>query len=152
MQSFKQFLTELFDNPYNWSWSQTSSNKAIAKFTTEQGTKIQVQFSKTPDDETEWELFFGVDDGTYVVNTEIDLEEFDTAKIMATVIDITNTFILKFEPESLIFSGEKSISGPDRGTFYKNVLRKISKDIPSDYEVKTKDLSMLVDFEIVKKD
>lgn len=102
-------LTELFDKSYEWDWFQKMPTKMIASFETDNETPIDVHFVHASRDH-DWVFFFGVSEVKGVVaNPAINLEEYDTAKIIATVIDVIKNFIQSEQPDQLKFSGKNQL-------------------------------------------
>lgn len=92
-------LYELFDKKYNWSWSKETGDHLKAEFETSSGDRVLVTFENI---EGFWEISFKRGDSVKVTG------EGDPYAIFATVKDILQEFIEKFEPESFSFSAEKS--------------------------------------------
>ena len=127
MKSFNQYITEVFDKPYNWS----GGNVAKGSITPENdGVPEDYTFRTSNDGSIEVTAnHFWIDldrqlggmkikktghtiaiefskDGSYGMSGEGD-----AMRIMATVLDIMKSIIKKHEPMTLIFSADKAHDG-----------------------------------------
>ena len=125
MISFKQHITEVFDNPYKWSGG---GRVAKGSMTPDHQSDIETYKFKTSDGE-QVEMFanhFWLDKGTEMLPAlEIKKEghaiglEFtknasysmtgkgDAMRILATILDITKAIIKKHKPSTVYFSADK---------------------------------------------
>ena len=125
MQSFKQYITEIFDNPYRWSGGGRVRKGSM---TPDHQSDIETYKFKASDGE-QVEMFanhFWLVKGTELLPAlEIKKEghaiglEFtknatysmtgkgDAMRILATILDITKAIIKKHEPSTIYFSADK---------------------------------------------
>ena len=134
MISFKQHITEVFDNPYKWSGGGRVRKGSM---TPDHQSDIETYKFKTSDGE-QVEMFanhFWLNKGTEMLPAlEIKKEghaiglEFtknatysmtgkgDAMRILATVLDITKAIIKKHKPSTVYFSADKTKINPEDRT------------------------------------
>ena len=175
MKSFKQFITEVFDNPYKWRGGRLAKGVISPKndgipedyvFKTSDGGLIELtanHFWMRAGDKTYFMSVakeghaVGIDfvkrkyKGTNRDRSTYDMTgEGDAMRIMATVLDIIKAIIKKHEPVSLYFSGNKD--GKEKGGrvgAYTAIVKRFAGK--AGYESVTKEYSDKVNFQLVKK-
>ena len=99
MKSFKQHITEAFDNPYRWQKKKDDDIRADYQAVTDAGDKLKVTFAKS---------VTGIDNLTFAIGGEVGVTgEGDAFRIMATVLDIIKDYITNNEPKGIKFAANK---------------------------------------------
>lgn len=130
--TFKQFLTELFDQGFDWEWSEQTSELYRAKFETEQ-YDYQVEIVNYG---SEWYVDYGVrgKGKSNDFSATIDTEENVSSKVMATVLSIVEDFVNMVNPDVITFDAEKNKLG--RADFYEKIIQRM---LPRNYKVEKDD-------------
>lgn len=123
MKSFLDIITEAFDSPVPYVWSEfKDEDKTLVKATFEIGDGVFIVQFKKPYFEPLWEL-------TFVRNNELDLTGTGSAsRVLATVMAITQAFIRDRNPSYLHFS--MANSEPSRGKLYPKLAAMIASEFP----------------------
>jgi hypothetical protein len=173
MKSFNQYITEVFDKPYNWS----GGNVAKGSITPENdGVPEDYTFRTSNDGSIEVTAnHFWIDldrqlggmkikktghtiaiefskDGSYGMSGEGD-----AMRIMATVLDIMKSIIKKHEPMTLIFSADKTQDTAGhrgrektgRSGAYGAIVKRFAGKVG--YKSDTKDSNKKVEWQLTKK-
>ena len=177
MKSFKEYITEVFDNPYKWrgggvaKGSITPNNDGIPEdyvFKTSDGGLIELTASHFWMPAGEKLSFMVVEKEGHAVGIEFvkrDAQykhttygmtgEGDAMRILATVLDIIKSIIKKHEPAMLYFSGDKGGRGIERKgesgrvSAYTAIVKRFADK--AGYKSVTKEYSDKVNFQLVKK-
>ena len=121
MITFKEFLSESFNNPYEWHWISQFHNHWKAKFTTKD-TTIGVEFLQEPNINDVWSFIFS---DTKAVLPFENTKHFDALRVLSTVMNILKDFIDYAKPEIVQFSGTKH-SG--KAKLYDIMIKKFKQD------------------------
>tara|TARA_Y100000034_G_C6910355_1_gene424449 strand:- start:19262 stop:19714 length:453 start_codon:yes stop_codon:yes gene_type:complete len=130
MLSFKEFITEVFNKPYKWSWDIRLDDIWIAKFDLPDKTNLEIEFEFVEDDH--WEIQFTRNGGMEVTG------EGDQFRIFATVIDAAKKFIKNYKGEYSLnfieFSAEKigSEDSNSRIKLYERLMKKFARQFGYD--------------------
>jgi hypothetical protein len=138
MNSFLQYITEIFDKPYPWHWKSQYSR---ASFTIDSGLKYKVFFSRMYggryDDGVPMDEFtFGLDERPDESNPAAIEKLYsitgtgDQFKVFATVIDILKTYLNSQHPTVLYFSAKE----PNRKRLYRHFFKMASSILPSKWD------------------
>lgn len=145
MQSFRQYITELFDQGFVWKWTKQATRVFQAKFETEQ-YKYQVEITSYG---SEWYVDYAAKGKGEIKNysATIDTEENVSNKVMATVLSIIEDFVNMANPDIITFEAEKNKLG--RASFYEKMMQRV---LPDDYRVeKDNRAGGMIEFRITKK-
>ena len=111
MTTFKQFISEAFDNPYSYGWEEEGDNVAdawIAKFVTKAGNIIVVTISRESEDKEYNVAFYHQKKiGNKTLSTFNKTNEGDEFRIFATVLAIIKDFNEKVHPSRISFEADK---------------------------------------------
>ena len=180
MISFNQYITEVFDNPYNWSGgsvskgSITPENDGVPEYYIFEPKSGVVKLTAN-----HWWLDAGMkfsassrsiikksghtialeftkktssEYGTYDMTADGD-----AMRTMATVLDIIKSIIKKHKPTTIVFSGDKSEYKSDRSSKEKTGRTKAYSAMVKrfagkyGYESDTSDSSRKIDWQLTKK-
>lgn len=132
MKSFKQFLNEIFDNPYDYNMFRSSKYFSSAYFFTEdkklfsvniaerETNIVEVGFSAHPDYESEMSFDMNLTppfsensfreyiNRSMGTDEKLDIDTKDVGRIFATVIKITEEYYVKFNPDVVFFRAKNS--------------------------------------------
>ena len=176
MKSFRQYITEVFDNPYKWrggtvaKGSITPENDGIFEnyqFKTTDGGEVELtanhwwidagkRFSASSGiiiKETGHTIAIEFVKSTSSKSTTYDMTgDGDALRTMATVLDIIKSIIKKHEPMTIVFSGNKSQSGgfpTGRTKAYAAMVKRFAGKMG--YKSDAQDSPIKVEWQLTKK-
>lgn len=117
MITFKQFVTELFDQKYEWPGLESNHYLVMAQFNDDDGQEITVHCSRYTGDDDLWEVEFDRDGAHHMTGGG------DSLKIFATVLDIVHEFCDAKDPHFITFSSKTNEAS--RVKLYKRLAKKI---------------------------
>ena len=133
MLTFKQYLNEVLNNPYEWEFDAENSghDRVLYKFTTKPGLQYKVYMVSR--NRRGWELTFNID-FNYIrdkLGRSVDAAfkisgTGDQFRVFATVQDIVKDFITKKKPNAIEFSA----SEPSRQRLYSTFIANFEKSQP----------------------
>jgi hypothetical protein len=144
MLTFKQYLNEVLNNPYEWKLVKTSIKNIEYKFTTELGITYDVGLIRSGDGESltgesltssDWDLRFNIEEDSLKKLGKDDRSMYklsgtgDQFRVFATVQDILKDFIIKQTPDLISFSAS-SIGEPSRRRLYSLFTANFKKSQP----------------------
>ena len=162
MQTFKQYLEEVFNKTYPYTlkvtderWSDEADNvvpvRYDAKFKTKDGGRVDVMIvdhgTVFENPKLGWQIDF-------TKNDELDASrEGDEFAIISTVLRIIQEFVSKEKPKMIMFDAGKSGRGlrnkDTRSNLYKTLVKKFSSKIG--YTYKVQDESDMTTFILTKR-
>ena len=118
MLTFKQYLNEVLNNPYEWKLVRTTIRNIEYRFTTDSGIEYVVGLGRIGEDtnltSTDWDLYFNISqDSLKQLGKDVDSNIFkisgtgDQFRVFATVQDIVKDFIIKHAPDLIAFSASE---------------------------------------------
>lgn len=150
MKSFKKLLTELFDNPLPWEWGDSSKTRKIAFFNTEENEyRVMFSFTKVLKAEGKrefWDIMYESKDEQGRFSPFEVTNEHKANEVLATTLEIIESFIKNENPEEIEFDAEKNDLG--RSNIYQKMLE---KKLPSNYELEIRDIGDEDTFRIKRK-
>jgi len=136
MLTFKQYLNEVLNKPYEWKLVRTTIYNIEYRFTTDSGIEYNVGLGRLGEDTTltskDWDLYFSISENSM---KELDKDDDDVFKIsgtgdqfrvFATVQDIVKDFIIKHAPDLIAFSAAE----PSRRRLYSTFTANFKKSQP----------------------
>ena len=132
-----QDLTESFDSPYAWKWTQAFPSELTAEFNTDSGDLVEVLFETSYENPDEWVLEFFRNDASHTTG------QGDALRIFATVLDVVKAFIHKKDPETIEFTAEKKHSewnSADLGSrqkLYTRMVNRFASSVGYDAHIKS---------------
>ena len=135
MKSFKDFLAELFDNPYSTK-PGSEAGEFARKFKTKDGHEYTVYIDQG------FVLFEDEEGAIGLTGTKGS----EATKIISTVLSVVREFVQKNNPPVLKFTAFSD--DPSRVKLYTKMLKKFA---PEDYNVDIKQVAGETKYEMVKK-
>ena len=136
MLTFKQYLNEVLNKPYEWKLVRTSMRNIEYRFTTDSGIEYIVGLGRLGENptltSTDWDLYFSISDTSLKKLDKDDSDMFkisgtgDQFRIFATVQDIVKDFIIKHAPDLIAFSAAE----PSRRRLYSTFTANFEKSHP----------------------
>lgn len=149
MKTFKQYINEIFDNPYDYNMFRFSKYYSTAYFLTEdkklfsvgmserENKVAEVGFNAHPNYESEMifdmnmtapfeeESFIEYVKRSIGTDEKLDIDTKDVSRIFATVIKIAEEYYDKFKPDTLFFRAKNSEA--NRVTLYYKIAKRFAK-------------------------
>ena len=171
MKTFKQYISEIFDNPYKYNMFRFKQFYSTAYFLTEdeklfsiniaerENHIVEVGFSAHPNYKSEMsfdmnlaEPFIDKSFIEYInrsigTDEKLDIDTKDVGRIFATVIKITEEYYNTFKPDVLFFRAKNSEA--NRVTLYNKIAKRFAKKYDLDLVIKTHTDS--TQFSLIKK-
>lgn len=148
MKSYKEFLTELFDNPFDWRWTKNGDDTMYEAYFNSNENEFRVQITSVKQNGILiWDIGYEAKNEKGQWSPFLEVKENVANKILATIIEITKEFIAEQNPEKVIFTGDKNEIG--RAEIYTKLL---DRELPNYYDVEQKENSDNVEFTITKRD
>lgn len=136
MLTFKQYLNEVLNNPYEWKLVRTTIHNIEYRFTTDSGIVYVVGLGRLGEDRTltskDWDLYFIISENSMKELGKDDNNMFkisgtgDQFRVFATVQDIVKDFIIKHAPDLIAFSAAE----PSRRRLYSTFTSNFEKSQP----------------------
>ena len=136
MLTFKQYLNEVLNNPYEWKLVRTTIHNIEYRFTTDSGIVYVVGLGRLGENTTltskDWDLYFSISEDSLKQLGKDDSNMFkitgtgDQFRVFATVQDIVKDFITKKKPNAIEFSA----SEPSRQRLYSTFIANFEKSQP----------------------
>lgn len=139
MLTFKQYLNEVLNNPYEWKLVRTTIRNIEYRFTTDSpGIGYVVGLGRMGEDtkltSTDWNLYFSIsEDSLKQLGKDDNYSNMfkitgtgDQFRVFATVQDIVKDFIIKHAPDLIAFSA----SEPSRRRLYSTFTANFEKSQP----------------------
>ena len=159
MKTFKQYINEIFDNPYDYNMFRFKQYFSTAYFLTEDKKLFSVNISEThnhvaevgfsahPNYESEMsfdmnltapfteESFIEYINRSIGTDEKLDIDTKDVSRIFATVIKIAEQYYDKFKPNTLFFRAKNSEA--NRVTLYNKIAKRFAKKYNLELVTKT---------------
>jgi hypothetical protein len=116
MLTFQQYITEIFDSPYDYTGEWINRNHWKGFFT----TKDNIRYRVTIFNYRSWEIIFSRDEDNEVGITNTG----DSVRIFSTVAKIVEEFIKERQPEKIQFSSKTK--EPTRIKLYNMLAKKLA--------------------------
>lgn len=168
MKTFKQYINEIFDNPYEYTWFEkyridssfyffTEENKLYSIRITERlNNNVEVGFSAHPDYLKDMK-FAGLDPlfkdniidyiRTYGTDSKLNIDTKDVPRIFATVIAAAEEYYNKYKPDMIFFRAKNSEE--NRVTLYTRIAKRFAYKFNLNLEIDKGDYSTA--FKLIKK-
>jgi hypothetical protein len=150
MKSFKQYINEIFDNPYKYYWAEDGPYRefSLAYFYTDKPEEslysvgitekyidnVEVGFMAYPDYKENMKNYdLDVNDandilnyiGKYGTDQKLDLNTKDVPRIFATVIKVAEEYYDRFKPKIIFFNAKNSES--NRVRLYSRIAKRFAQ-------------------------
>jgi len=136
MLTFKQYLNEVLNNPYEWKLVRTTIHNIEYRFTTDSGIVYVVGLGRLGEatrlTSKDWDLYFSISENNMKELGKDDSDTFkisgtgDQFRVFATVQDIVKDFIIKHDPDLIAFSAAE----PSRRRLYSTFTANFEKSQP----------------------
>lgn len=134
---YKEDIKEVGDasiQPYTWELELSNEYEIVYTFRTDNNTPYEVHFF---DEKKGWYTLMFAAHG----KSDIETNKGELYRVMSTLVDITQDFIKKYNPEAINFTGEDKksatsilkIKPSQRTSLYRAYLQ---KHLPSNYKIK----------------
>jgi len=136
MLTFKQYLNEVLNNPYEWKLVRTTMRNIEYRFTTDSGIVYVVGLGRLGENtkltSKDWDLYFSISENSMKELGKDDSDTFkisgtgDQFRVFATVQDIVKDFIIKHDPDLIAFFAAE----PSRRRLYSTFTANFEKSQP----------------------
>ena len=122
------FLIELFDQPYPYTWVSREKGEWIGRFTTDDRSVVDVVFESYKPPYNNWEVDFSRGESFDIIGYG------DQFKIFTTVLNMIMEFLNIEEPDTLLFDTDAEKS---RIKLYSVMVKKFAAKAQYTYDIKT---------------
>ena len=128
----RDFLIELFDQPYSYTWIKQDENEWRGNFTASDKSVVKVFFESPKSPYEYWDMAFIRNESTAAIGSG------DEFKIFSTVLDMLSEFVLVIHPKNIVFYATFSSSG-SRMKLYAKLVEKYAKKLGHGYTYSVED-------------
>ena len=128
----REFLIELFDQPYSYTWIKQDENEWRGNFTASDKSVVKVFFESPKSPYEEWDMAFIRNESTAAMGGG------DEFKIFSTVLDMLSEFILAIHLKNIVFYSTFAATG-SRMKLYDKLVEKYAEKLGHGYTYSMED-------------